>query len=195
MTAGTVITLTPEQFRLAGQRLAGKRKELGLTQEDLGRKAGYVQSAVASAERGRRRRSGQMPSIGLILTLASVLGTDLEELLAECGRCHGKPPAGGFICGLCGAESAAGAGAVTRKRGGGRGPFLPYREARRAAAWLREARDAAGLPNAAVGLLMGTSAQWVQARESGSTRLTAAEVEQIASALGVPVPDLTGGAG
>lgn len=82
--------------------------------------------------------------------------------------------------------------AVTRGQRGRRRPQLPYEEARRAAAWLAETR--AGRSTAELGKLLSVSAGWVHQRESGGTRMTAAEVEEIAAILGVPVPDLTGGA-
>jgi transcriptional regulator with XRE-family HTH domain len=84
---------------------------------------------------------------------------------------------------------------LPRKRGVGRGPLLPYEQARKASAWLTGIRKTSGLTAAGLGHLMHASPGWVQGRESGGTRMTQAEVEQIAAALGVPVPDLTGKGG
>lgn len=79
-------------------------------------------------------------------------------------------------------------------RQGKRRPVLPYEEARKAAAWLKQAREAAALSPAGLGRMVYASPSWIHAREVGATRMTKAEVEQIAGILGVPVPDL-GGAG
>lgn len=83
---------------------------------------------------------------------------------------------------------------VKRKQGGGRRPLLPYEQARRARSWLKQARESAGLSAAALGQLVDASPGWIKGRESGGTWLTQAEVAEIAAALRVPVPDLTGGA-
>jgi transcriptional regulator with XRE-family HTH domain len=80
---------------------------------------------------------------------------------------------------------------LSRTRGGNRGPLLPYEQARRASAWLRETRNSPGLSDAVIGRLLGMSPAWTSARATGSTRMTQAEVTEIAAALGVPVPDLT----
>jgi transcriptional regulator with XRE-family HTH domain len=84
---------------------------------------------------------------------------------------------------------------LPRKQGGRRGPLLPYEQARKASAWLAGARKASRLTAAGLGHLMHASPGWVQGRESGGTRMTQAEVNEIAAALGVPVPDLTGKGG
>lgn len=74
---------------------------------------------------------------------------------------------------------------------GSRGPVLAWDEYRAAARWLPEARMAAGLSQAELGARLGWSDGWVALRETGAVRMTQAEVEQIAAAIGADVPVLS----
>ena len=87
--------------RAAGIRIRNLRKDLGWTQAELARKAGVTQVMLSRAETGTDRMSPRT-----VTALAAALGADLDALLAECGHCHGKPPAG-YACLSCGAEAAA----------------------------------------------------------------------------------------
>lgn len=75
------------------------------------------------------------------------------------------------------------------------GSRLGWHANRAAAAWIREARLAAGLRQVDLGERLGTGKAWVSMRETGMTRIAFEEVERIAEALGVPVPELPGESG
>lgn len=62
-----------------GQRLQEVRREKGLTQQELCQKAGLSYSTLAKIERGAIKS----PSIFTILSIATVLGTTLDELLGS----------------------------------------------------------------------------------------------------------------
>lgn len=72
-----------------------------------------------------------------------------------------------------------------------RGPLLPWGEYRAALRWLAETREGAGLTQAQVAERLGFSESWVSLRETGSQRMTQAEVRLIAVALEVEIPVLS----
>lgn len=92
--------LSQRQSHAAALRIRKLRKDLGWTQGELARKAGIRQAMLSRAEGGIVRMS-----LRTVTALASALGADLDELLAECGHCHGQPPAG-YRCLACGNERA-----------------------------------------------------------------------------------------
>ena len=61
-----------------GEFIYNKRKNLGLTQDDLGRKLGVTNKAVSKWETGET-----MPDINLLPNLAAVLGVTIDELLTQ----------------------------------------------------------------------------------------------------------------
>jgi transcriptional regulator with XRE-family HTH domain len=63
-------------FQKLGERITAFRKELGLTQAQLGERLGQAQVRILSFEKGRRR----MP-VSLLPGLAKALGVSLEELM------------------------------------------------------------------------------------------------------------------
>ncbi|WSQ11609.1 helix-turn-helix domain-containing protein [Streptomyces sp. NBC_01231] len=66
------------QLRYAlGEAVRRQRQELGLSQQELGRRAGMTQSAVARFEGG-----GTVPTIPLLERLAGALGLELKVELA-----------------------------------------------------------------------------------------------------------------
>ncbi len=60
-----------------GRNLSNKRLQNGMSQSMLAEKSGVSKNTIANIERGRR-----YPSIDLLVTLAEVLQTDLDSLLA-----------------------------------------------------------------------------------------------------------------
>lgn len=72
---------------------------------------------------------------------------------------------------------------------GPRGPVLVFREGRDAADGMRRLRASLELRQADLAMHLGRNVTWVQARESGSVRLTRAEADEVAAALGT---DFTG---
>lgn len=90
--------LSQSQSRTAGARIRGLRKALGWKQGELAAKAGIRQTMVSRSESGTVRMSPRTAA-----AIAAALGVSLEDLLAECGHCHGNPPAG-FACLSCGTE-------------------------------------------------------------------------------------------
>lgn len=62
--------------RLVGSNVRKLRKERGLTQEQLALEAGIDLTYVGGIERGRRN-----PSVNVLASIASVLGTEPSELL------------------------------------------------------------------------------------------------------------------
>lgn len=71
-----------------GRRIRNRRRRLGLTQEELGERAGLHYSYVGQVERGDKT-----PSLRALNKLATALGMPLEALLEE-GPSYeaGKPP-------------------------------------------------------------------------------------------------------
>lgn len=61
-----------------GEFIYNKRKSLGLTQDDLGRKLGVTNKAVSKWETGET-----LPDINLLPMLATVLGVTIDELLTQ----------------------------------------------------------------------------------------------------------------
>ena len=61
-----------------GYRIMKKRRELGLTQEQLAKRCGIVVSFMGHIERGSRS-----PSIETLVDIASALGCTVGELLGE----------------------------------------------------------------------------------------------------------------
>jgi len=72
-------------FQALGARIAGLRKDLDLTQQQLADLLGVSQQMVASYEVGRRR----VP-ISLLPSLARVLGTTMEGLIGDESKRSGK---------------------------------------------------------------------------------------------------------
>ncbi|WP_018404977.1 helix-turn-helix domain-containing protein [Marinobacter gelidimuriae] len=64
-----------------GERLAEKRKEKGLTLEQLAQKVGSTKSYIWQLE----NKPGVNPSAQLVSDLASVLGVTVEELISGSG--------------------------------------------------------------------------------------------------------------
>ena len=71
-----------------------------------------------------------------------------------------------------------------------RGPVLLFREARDACAGMARLRELKGLTRPELAGLLGEQGPWVQARERLSTRMTRAEAERVAAALGTDYPGL-----
>jgi len=65
-------------FKAFGQRMAGLRRQRGLTQSDLGELLGVDQTAVASYEIGRRR----VP-LSMLPILTTTLGVSVTELIEQ----------------------------------------------------------------------------------------------------------------
>lgn len=65
-------------FKALGARIAGLRKDRGLTQAQLGEALGVSQQTINSFEKGRRR----VP-VSALPALTQVLGVSAEELLGE----------------------------------------------------------------------------------------------------------------
>jgi transcriptional regulator with XRE-family HTH domain len=72
-------------FQALGLRIAGLRKDLDLTQQQLADLLGVSQQMVASYEVGRRR----VP-VSLLPTLAHALTVSVEQLLGESDKRNGK---------------------------------------------------------------------------------------------------------
>jgi transcriptional regulator with XRE-family HTH domain len=72
-------------FQELGLRIAGLRKDLDLTQQQLADLLGVSQQMVASYEVGRRR----VP-VSLLPTLARALATSLEALIGDDGQRRAK---------------------------------------------------------------------------------------------------------
>jgi transcriptional regulator with XRE-family HTH domain len=72
-------------FQELGLRIAGLRKDLDLTQQQLAELLGVSQQMVASYEVGRRR----VP-VSLLPTLARALATSLEALIGDDGQRRAK---------------------------------------------------------------------------------------------------------
>jgi transcriptional regulator with XRE-family HTH domain len=72
-------------FQALGLRIAGLRKDLDLTQQQLADLLGASQQMVASYEIGRRR----VP-VSLLPTLARALAVSVETLLGETDKRSGK---------------------------------------------------------------------------------------------------------
>lgn len=60
-----------------GRRIRGRRRALGLSQDELASRAGISRQAVGALERGEH-----MPRVDAAVALARVLGTNVEDLLA-----------------------------------------------------------------------------------------------------------------
>jgi transcriptional regulator with XRE-family HTH domain len=76
---GASIIMTPEEtafFEDLGSRIAGLRKECGLTQTQLGEMIGVSQQQVVSFEKGRRK----VP-VSALPKLSEALGVPVEELI------------------------------------------------------------------------------------------------------------------
>ena len=58
------------------ERLKALRKEIGLTQIELGEKLNYGSTAIANYESGRNE-----PSLDVLIVLADALGVTVDELL------------------------------------------------------------------------------------------------------------------
>lgn len=59
-----------------GEKIIRKRKELGLTQSELAKKAGIAQSTLSNIEKGKQR-----PQFDTISAICRVLGLSILELL------------------------------------------------------------------------------------------------------------------
>ena len=71
-----------------------------------------------------------------------------------------------------------------------RSPVLLFREAHDASAGMARLRELRNLTRPELASLLGEQGPWVQARERLSTRMTRAEAERIAVALGTDFPGL-----
>lgn len=71
-----------------GQFLRQRRKQLGLTQTELGARLGWTQERVSLLEHGKYG----MPSLPQLCRLAAALGVSLEELLRQLGVDAGQGP-------------------------------------------------------------------------------------------------------
>ena len=70
------MTKANDFFREIGKHIASYRKEQNITQEELAKKLGIKQSAMALYESGKRR----LP-LSLLLPLAEILFVEIEDLL------------------------------------------------------------------------------------------------------------------
>lgn len=83
--------MTPDEkafFKLLGARIAGLRRDAGLTQQQLGDLLEITQQQVASFEIGRRR----VP-VSLLPSLAHALAVSVEELIGETPKIAKRGPA------------------------------------------------------------------------------------------------------
>lgn len=74
-------------FKTLGKRIAGLRKQQGLTQTDLGKTLGLSQQQIAHFEVGRRR----VP-VSMLAGLAEALAVSIEELLGEQPKAKKRGP-------------------------------------------------------------------------------------------------------
>lgn len=74
---------------------------------------------------------------------------------------------------------------------GRRGELLGYREGRDAAVRMRQRRRMTGLSREELAALLGKRVSWVEMREHGSIRMSAAEAEMVEEVLGMNPGDLT----
>lgn len=83
--------MTPDEkafFKLLGARIAGLRRDAGLTQQQLGDLLEITQQQVASFEIGRRR----VP-VSLLPNLAHALAVSIEELIGHEAKPAKRGPA------------------------------------------------------------------------------------------------------
>ncbi|MGE3744156.1 MAG: helix-turn-helix domain-containing protein [Sphingomonadaceae bacterium] len=67
--------------RLVGLNFARLRREQGFTQERFAEISGFTQQYVSDLERGRRN-----PTVVTLFHLATALGVNPVDLLADCGE-------------------------------------------------------------------------------------------------------------
>jgi transcriptional regulator with XRE-family HTH domain len=63
---------------MIGQRIADRRKALGMTQEDLAERLNVTRQAVSKYEIGKN-----VPAIDILVTLTNVLGMSIDEILMD----------------------------------------------------------------------------------------------------------------
>lgn len=85
-TRDWIVVATDKKFYAAlGQRIAERRKALGLTQQQLAESLGIAQQTLAHYEVGRLRVAA-----ALLPAFSKTLGLSLDELLGEPASRHGK---------------------------------------------------------------------------------------------------------
>ena len=86
-TLDWIVVATDKKFYAAlGQRIAERRKTLGLTQQQVAESLGIAQQTLAHYEVGRLRVAA-----ALLPVFSKVLGLSLDELLGESPSRSGKP--------------------------------------------------------------------------------------------------------
>lgn len=88
-TPDCVVVITDKKFYAAlGQRIAERRKGLGLTQQQLADAIGIAQQTLAHYEVGRLRVAA-----ALLPAFSKALGLSLDELLGEATKAGKRGPA------------------------------------------------------------------------------------------------------
>ncbi len=88
-TPDFVVVITDKKFYAAlGQRIAERRKALGLTQQQLSESLGIAQQTLAHYEVGRLRVAA-----ALLPAFSKTLGLSLEELFGEATKTSKRGPA------------------------------------------------------------------------------------------------------
>jgi transcriptional regulator with XRE-family HTH domain len=105
--------MTAQGKETMGQRLQRLRREAGLTQAELARRAGVPLKSVLNWEQDRRQ-----PRLDAVVDLARILGISLEELLTNLAPREQRPPARkGRPPATGGARAGAGKAEVQPPRG------------------------------------------------------------------------------
>lgn len=81
-----VPTLVKRDLRLIGERLVTQRKLLGLTVNELAKRARVSPTTVHNLEHGKAVRSDSLLSIARILHMADLIVTAVDPLQTDLGR-------------------------------------------------------------------------------------------------------------
>ncbi|MFT3792944.1 MAG: helix-turn-helix transcriptional regulator [Rudaea sp.] len=88
-TPDGIVVITDKKFYAAlGQRIAERRKSLGLTQQQLADELGIAQQTLAHYEVGRLRVAA-----ALLPAFSKALGLSLDELFGEAAKAGKRGPA------------------------------------------------------------------------------------------------------
>jgi transcriptional regulator with XRE-family HTH domain len=96
--------MSREIVAFIGANVRRRRKAANLTQTELAAKAKASRAHLSQLENGT---APGYPSLGSLISFATVLGCKVADLLYEpsCGTCLDAPPAG-FTCNECGTGGA-----------------------------------------------------------------------------------------
>lgn len=103
-----------ESVLVAAANIRRLRKELGITQEELGEQIGLSGATVSTFEASVRGRHPRVFTLAEIDSFAAALGVTPAELITPpvpCACCAGQPPAG-MTCQECGESGPAYGGAA-----------------------------------------------------------------------------------